>query len=39
MFGDLEEETIVEQKLYLLIQKGLAMEYTIQFQIYTIRTN
>ena len=29
MFKDLEEEAIAEQKLYLLTQKGLAMEYTI----------
>ena len=29
MFKDLEEETIAEQKLYLLIQKGSAIEYTI----------
>ena len=31
MFGDLEEEAIAEQKLYLLTQKGLTMEYTTQF--------
>ena len=39
MFGDLEEETTAEQKLYSLMQKGSAMEYTTQFQMYAIRTN
>ena len=29
IFRDLEEEAIAERKLYLLTQKGLAMEYTI----------
>src|SRR6266567_6644104 len=29
IFGDLEEEAMAEQKLYLLIQKGSAIEYTI----------
>src|SRR6266576_4008495 len=28
MFRDLEEEAIAEQKLYLLTQKGLVIEYT-----------
>ena len=28
IFGDLEEEAIAEQKLYLLTQKGSAIEYT-----------
>src|SRR6266700_7942203 len=28
IFRDLEEEVIVKRKLYLLIQKGSAMEYT-----------
>ncbi len=31
MFGDLEEKTTAERKLYLLTQKGLVMEYTTQF--------
>ena len=39
MFGDLEEETTAEQKLYSLMQKGLAIEYTTQFQIYATRTD
>ena len=29
IFKDLEEEVMAEQKLYSLIQKGLAIEYTI----------
>ena len=29
IFRDLEEEAIAERKLYLLIQKGSVMEYTI----------
>ena len=29
MFGDLEKEATAEQKLYTLMQKGLAIEYTI----------
>src|SRR6266568_7084890 len=29
IFRDLEEEAIVERKLYLLTQKGSAMEYTM----------
>src|SRR6266568_2115878 len=29
IFGDLEEEAIVERKLYSLTQKGSAIEYTI----------
>src|SRR6266566_1599947 len=28
MFGDLEEEATAEQKLYILIQRGLARDYT-----------
>jgi len=28
MFRDLKEEATAEQKLYILMQKGLAMEYT-----------
>jgi len=39
MFRDLEEKAIAEQKLYPLTQKGSAIEYTTQFQIYTIRTD
>ena len=29
IFRDLEEEATAEQKLYSLMQKGLAMEYTM----------
>ena len=29
MFGDLKEEAMAEQKLYILTQKGLVIEYTI----------
>src|SRR6266700_5850237 len=29
MFGDLEEEATAEQKLYILTQKGLVIEYII----------
>ena len=39
IFGDLEKKTTAEQKLYSLTQKGLAIEYTTQFQIYATRTN
>ncbi len=39
IFGDLEEEVIVEQKLYLLTQKGSAIEYTTQFQINVTQTD
>jgi len=39
MFGDPEEEVTVEWKLYSLIQKGSAIEYTTQFQMYAIKTD
>ena len=39
MFRDPEEKAIVEQKIYSLIQKGSAIEYTTQFQMYITRTN
>jgi len=39
MFGDPEKKAIIERKLYILTQKGLAWDYIIMFQIYAIRTN
>ena len=39
IFGDLEEEATAERKLYSLTQKGSAIEYTTQFQMYAIRTD
>ena len=31
IFGDLEEEAIIKQKLYILTQKGLVMDYITLF--------
>src|SRR5438445_4446467 len=39
IFRDLEEEAMAERKLYLLTQKGSAIEYTTQFQMYATKTN
>src|SRR6266702_4791503 len=39
IFRDLEEEATAERKLYSLIQKGSAIEYTTQFQMHAMRTN
>ena len=38
MFGDPEKEVTAEQQLENLTQRGTAIEYTMQFQMYTAKT-